>query len=239
MAIKIDLLPAYVQLRKKFHRTLAWCIAFTGLVAGGLLMALHQRKLELQTAQTNLVAAQAVAAKTTAAKSGAEKATADAAPYISAVNFMTGASKTGPQRAALIDLIRRAIDIDAVVSSIDVSNGQTVVIKATVRNPDEYARFLLNLRRASDTEGGTLFKGLPTATGPGGFANGAVPFQTPLPTGEIVPILYPVQVEAQGTLLNPVQLPTDPVGGAPAAGGAAGGPPPGVGTPPTTGTPAT
>lgn len=217
MAIKIDLLPVYVKLKRNLHRTIAACLVLTGLVVGGLLLVLQQRKLELQTAEENLAAAQAVAEKATAAKGRASAATAEAAPLVGVVSFMAGAAKTGPQRAALVDLIRRSIDIDAIVSSIDVSDGQKVIIKATVRNPDEYARFLLNLRRASDVNGGTLFKGLPVAAGPKGFANGAVPFRTPLPTGETVIIVYPVDVVAEGTLLNPVQLPPDPTGAAPAA----------------------
>jgi hypothetical protein len=138
-----------------------------------------------------------------------------------AINFMTASTRTGPQRAALLNLVRQYIYEDAIVSSIDISDGQKVSIKATVRTPDEYARFLLNLRRAT----GILFKGLPTASGPGGFANGAVPFLAPTSTGEPVPIIYPIVVTAEGVLQNPVQIPPDPVGGAPAPGGQPGGPP--------------
>lgn len=217
MAIKIDLLPAYVKLKRTFHRVLAACVVALGVVVGGLLMALQQRQLELETAQTNLAAAKIVADQVAAAKRETDQATSDAAPLIATISFVTGASKTGAQRAALIDLIRRYIDVNAIVSAIDVSDGQKVVITATVRTPAEYARFLLNLRRASDTNGGTLFKGLPVTTkGPPGFANGAKPFELPLESGEIVPILYPVDVVAEGTLLNPVQLPPEP-GGAAAA----------------------
>ncbi len=235
MAIKIDLLPGYVKLKRDLHRSIAACVVATGAIAGVLLMVLEQRKLDLQTVEANRLVAEAVAAQVTAASNAKSASDAEAAPLLNAVSFMSAASKTGPQRAALLNLIRQYIYEDAIVSSIDVSDGQKVVIRATVRNTSEYARFLLNLRRASDTQGGTLFKGSPVASGPGGFANGAVPFVRPSGdgTGQAVPIIYPINVSAEGVLLNPVQLPPDPVGG-PAAGGAGfpGGPPPGVGGPP-------
>ncbi|WP_123580370.1 hypothetical protein [Abditibacterium utsteinense] len=215
MAIKIDLLPGYVKLRKDLRNSITACIVATGAIAGVLLMVLQQRKLDLQTVEANRVVAAGVAAQATAATTAKANTDAKAAPLINAVSFMAAASKTGPQRAALLNLVRQYIYEDAIVSSIDVSDGQKVVIKATVRNPDEYARFLLNLRRASDTQGGTLFKGLPVASGPGGFANGAVPFVRPSGdgSGQAVPIIYPVSVSAEGVLLNPVQIPPDPVGG--------------------------
>jgi len=218
MAIKIDLLPGYVKLKRNLHRSIAACVVATGAVAGLLLMVLHQRRLELETAQTNLAAAEAVVSQVTAATGERTTAEAETAKFTNAISFMTAASKTGPQRAALLHLVRQYIYEDAIVSSIDVSDGQKVVILATVRDPNEYARFLLNLRRASDANGGTLFKGLPVASGPGGFANGAVPFLRPSGdgSGEPVPIIYPVSVRAEGVLLNPVQVPPDPVG-APAA----------------------
>ncbi|HEX8465214.1 MAG TPA: hypothetical protein VF627_11405 [Abditibacterium sp.] len=248
MAIKIDLLPAYVKLRRDWHRSLAACVVVAGLVVGGLLTLLYQRQLELETAKTNLAAAQLVQTKTATATSNTATINGQAAPYVSAISFMSAASKTGPQRAALLNLVRQYIYGDAIVSSIDISDGQRVVIRATVRDTDEYARFVNSLRRASDVQGGSLFKGLPTASGPGGFANGAVPFLPPVANGEpAVPIIYPISVSAEGVLLNPIQLPPDPVGGAGAAGapggvpGGPGGPPPGVpggpGGPPGAGVP--
>lgn len=222
MAIKIDLLPGYVKLKRNLHRSIAACVVATGAIAGLLLMILHQRRLELETAQANLAVAETVVAQVTTATGEKTAALTAAAPLTNAVSFMAAASKTGPQRAALLHLVRQYIYEDAIVSSIDVSDGQKVVILATVRDPNEYARFLLNLRRASDANGGTLFKGLPVASGPGGFANGAVPFLRPSGdgSGEPVPIIYPVSVRAEGVLLNPVQVPPDPVGApaAPAAG---------------------
>lgn len=221
MAIKINLLPGYVKLRRNLHRSIAGCVVATGAVAGLLLMVLQQRRLELETAKTNLAVAEAVVTQVTTATGEKTKALTDAAPINTAVSFMSLASKTGPQRAALLHLVRQYIYTDAIVSSIDISDGQKVVILATVRNPTEYLRFVLNLRRAADVNGGTLFKGLPVASGPLGFANGAIPFVRPGGDGtdEPVPITYPVSVRAEGILLNPVQLPPDPVGApAPATG---------------------
>lgn len=219
MAIKIDLLPGYVKLKRNLHRSIAACVVATGAIAGLLLMVLQQRRLELETLQTNLAAAEAVVTKVTTVSAQKNGDLTLTAPITNAVSFMSAASKTGPQRAALVNLVRQYIYEDAIVSSIDVSDGLKVVILATVRTPDEYARFLLNLRRAADVNGGTLFKGLPVASGPGGFANGAVPFLKPSGdgSGQPVPIIYPVSVRAEGVLLNPVLIPPDPVTGAGAA----------------------
>lgn len=214
MAIKIDLLPRYVKLKRNLHRSIAACLVVTGAVAGLLLVILQQRRLELETVKTNLQTAQTVVAQVTTATSEKTTALTGAAPIANAVSFMTAASKTGSQRAALLHLVRQYIYEDAIVSSIDISDGQKVVILATVRTPDEYARFLLNLRRSADVNGGTLFKGLPLASGPRGFANGAAPFVRPNGNGtaDPIPLVYPVSVRAEGFLLNPVLLPPDPVG---------------------------
>ena len=219
MAIKIDLLPGYVKLKRNLHRSIAACVVTTGVIAGGLMTVLHQRQLELETAKTNLAAAEVVAAKATSVAAEKTASQTAANPITTAVSFMAASSKTGPQRAALLHLVRRYIYQDAIVSSIDISDGQKLTILATVRNPDEYAQFLLNLRRASDANGGTLFKGLAVASGPGGFANGAVPFlrATGDGSGNPVPQIYPVSVTAEGVLLNPVQIPPEPAGTAAAA----------------------
>ncbi len=216
MAIKINLLPEYVKLKRNLHRSIAACVVATSAIVGLLLVVLEQRRLELETVNTNLAAATVVANQVTAVTGEKTTALGATAPLTNAVSFMAGASKTGAQRAALLHLVRQYIYEDAIVSSIDVSDGTNVVILATVRTPDEYAKFLNNLRRAADVNGGTLFKGLPVASGPGGFANGAVPFLLPDGNGSTdpVPILYPVSVTARGVLLNPVQIPPDPTGAA-------------------------
>ncbi len=223
--LKINLLPGYVKKKEILKRTIIGCVVATGLVASGLLVVLEQRRLDLQTVNTNLAAAQTVASQATTVEAEKNASLGTAAPITTAVSFMASASKTGPQRAALLNLVRQYIYEDAIVSSIDISDGQNIKILATVRTPDEYARFLLNLRRAADVNGGTLFKGLPIASGPGGFANGAVPFlrNGGDGSGQPVPQIYPVNVTAQGVLLNPVQIPPDPVGDAPAGGAGAAG----------------
>jgi hypothetical protein len=84
-------------------------------------------------------------------------------------------AKTGSERAALIDLLRRYIYEGAVVSTIDLSDGTTAKINATVATPQDYAQFLLGLRSGSvSNPGGQLFAQDPrsnavTASGiPGG-----------------------------------------------------------------------
>lgn len=217
MAIQIDLLPGYVKLKRQLHRSIAACIVGTGIIASGLLLVLQQKKLDLQTLKQDRDVWVAVAAKTDAAATAKTAAITETAPIASAVGFMTGATRTGPQRAALLDLVRQYINEDTIVDSIDISTGTAVTINATVRDPDQYATFLLNLRRAADINGGTLFKGVPTASGPGGFANGAIPFIPPGQSADAVPIIYPVKVVATGNLLYPIQLPVEPGGAAPAA----------------------
>jgi hypothetical protein len=219
MAIKIDLLPGYVKLKRNLFRSIAGCVVAVFLVLGGLTMVYTNETLKLQTVEADRDVMTAVATKATTAGTQATTYASQAAPAEGAVNFMVASSRTGSQRAALLTLINRYILGSAIVSSIDVSDGQKLTIKATVKDPQEYALFVRNLRRGADEQGGVLFKGLPVASGPGGFANGAAPFVPPIaPDGEPVPILYPINVTAEGTLLNPVQVPADPVGTAPAAG---------------------
>jgi hypothetical protein len=228
MAIQIDLLPGYVKLKRQLHRSIAACIVVTGIIASVLLTVLQQKKLDLQTMETDRDTWKAVASKTDAATAGATAAEGSTAPIAASVGFMTGSLKTGPQRAALLNLVSKYINEDTIVDSIDISNGTSVTINATVQNPDQYAVFLLNLRRAAKANGGTLFSDLPvTSKGPGGFANGAVPFIKPFVTTEPVPIIFPIQVTATGTLLNPVVLPTEPGAAAAPAAGAPGAPPAG------------
>jgi hypothetical protein len=223
MAIKIDLLPGYVKLRRDLHRSIAACIVATCVVVSGLMFALKKKQLDLETATTNLQVMTAVATQATAAQTEATNAQTASAPVENAVAFMTAASKTGPQRAALLDMVRDAINEDTIVRKIDISDANNVIIEATVRTPDEYRAFLLNLRRASAEQGGLLFEKNPTANGVGGFANGAAPFLMPTsPNGEPVPIVFPINVIATGSLLTKIYIPQDPTGGAAPAAGATG-----------------
>jgi len=245
MAIKIDLLPASVGLRKTFNRLLSASLLSLGLLLAGLTLVYHSRQLELQTAQTNLDVAKAVAAKTTAADTATTTANSARASFDAANSFMLASSKTGTERSALVNFIRQYIYENSVVKSIDITDGKTVTIVATVTTPNEYADFLLRLRNAT----GVLFNGNPrlTTAGVGGYGNGAQPLVVPQPEAGSAPIVvnYPITLTAVGTLLNPIQLPVDPVGGgtttaagAPGIpggppGGVAGGPPRPAGGPPT------
>ncbi|RYG70579.1 hypothetical protein EON80_07565 [bacterium] len=229
MAIKIDLLPGYVKLRRNLNRSIVGCVIAAGVVFTGLSLVLKQRQLELETLDKNLEVMTARATEATTAANAETAAKAASAPAESSIAFMSNVSKTGSERAVLLDMIRDAINEDTIVQSIDISDGAKCTIKATVRTPDEYAAFLLNLRKASATQGGALFKADPVSSGPGGFANGAAPFVLPTsPTGEPVPIVYPISITAVGDLKNPYSAPADPTAGAAAAapGGA-----PGIGGP--------
>jgi hypothetical protein len=229
MAIKIDLLPAYVGLRRWFKRAL---IASAALVAaiGAILFLLHykgQQQLaklnqELQGVETNARATEAAETAKTAAETAA-------APLQAFSDFVVAAGKTGAERAALLDMVRRYIYGGAVVSAIDISNGQTVRLSATMTTPDDYARFLLNLRRGSASNGGPLFAAEPRtnsvrSTGVPGGPTRAFVAPGPGPTART--IQFPLQISAEGTLKDPVVVPTETgAGGSAAPGGGPGGPP--------------
>ena len=118
------------------------------LVGTGLVMALDAKQKELQTAKTNLAVVTAVAQQTTNAQTAQTTAETTMKPISDTVAFMLASSKSGPQRAALLNQVRQYIYVDTVVNSIDLSDGQTVKVSATVKNPLQYAQFLFNLRRA-------------------------------------------------------------------------------------------
>ena len=226
MAIKIDLLPGHVQQRRILQRTIALSVLALALVGTGLVMALDAKQKELATAKENLAVATAVSAQTTAAKSVEDTAISDAQKYQDTVAFMLVAGKSGPQRAALLNQVRQYIYIDTVVQTIDLSDGQNAVVEASVKNPNEYARFLLNLRRAgppatgdTTTDAGPLFAAAPKASGVGGFNNGAATFVPPAtPIDQPVIIVYPLKVKAQGPLKYPIPVIPDPTTGATGAG---------------------
>jgi len=221
MAIKIDLLPEYVPLRRKLKWTVSACVVTLGSTAAVLAVVFQYQTLQLSTLQSNVEIQTKVADQSRKATEAAAKATSDAAPKQGVVDFIYAASKTGAERAALLHEIREYIYQDAVVSSIDVSDGQTVKIQATVKDSDAYAAFLNTLRNGSETRLGPLYEGLPTASGVHGFPEGSAVFVPPIPelNGQTVVMMYPITVAAEGKLKNRVVLPVDPVGGsAPAAG---------------------
>lgn len=233
MAIKIDLLPGYVGLTKVFRRVVTLSLLSLGLLLAGLALVYHSKQLELLTAQQNREVAVALAAQTTAAETATTSANSARAGYDAANNFMLASSKTGSERSALVNLIRQYIYENSVVRSIDVTDGKNVTIVATVTTPDEYAQFLSRLRNAT----GVVFAAnpLPRVSGVGGFANGASPLVVPQPEAGSSPVVvnYPITLTAQAVLLNPIQVPTDPVSGAaPTPAGGPGIASPGAPSPP-------
>jgi hypothetical protein len=255
MSVKIDLLPGYVGLRRWFKRLSYGAAGLVALVAIVLFLFYRQSQQTLAVKQQDLEAIRPIAEQARTAQAAATQAEADAKPVETAVTFMVKAGKTGPERAALIDLVRRYIYGGSVVSSIDISDGQTVKINATVTDPQAYARFLLSLRQGSATNGGVLFAQDPRSNAV--VANGIPggPNETfVLPTASTEPIIvrYPLNISATGSLKNPIEIPTEtgaaaatttgppgmPPGMSGMPPGMSGGPPPGVPTgPPPSGTP--
>jgi len=238
MPLRINLLPEYVRLERRFKRIAAACVAIFACVALVLFALYYKQGQNLATLQVNLDNIDAVAKQAESVAAEAKAANAASAPKRGAVEFAVAASRTGAERAALLELISRYIYGEAVVNSLDISDGQNVTIHATVRNPDQYARLLNNLRRGSDANGGPLFAGLPAASGVPGFPpprpgeSGAQQNQaggegqpgqptTALSANQPSIIVFPVGVTATAVLKYPVQLPADPANAAPA--GAAGG----------------
>jgi hypothetical protein len=246
MAIKINLLPQSYDLKRKRARVGIGMGALLGLTALsiGLIYASDKKQLEKVTADE--AAVKIVETQTTTAETATQAAESEAAPVKGVVAFMADASKTGAERAALLDLMRRYIYGGAVVSDLDLSNGTDAKIAATVRTPDEYARLLLSLRRGALPGLGQVFDGAPGASGVPGFPEGR-----PLPpegalTYTPTPITFPFRIDAAGRLktdpANPrnslLFVPPEPPGTATAAVNAAGGAPGGSGGPPPGGPPA-
>ncbi len=234
MAIKIDLLPGHVKQRRNLELAIAASVLTVALVGTGLAMALDSKKKELGTAKQNLAAVTVVSNQTKAAADTETAAVTAAQPFRDTITFMLTAGKSGPQRAALLNQVRQYIYIDTVVQSIDLSDGQNAVVQASVKNPNQYAQFLFNLRRAgpppagtTTTDAGPLFALAPKASGVGGFNNGAAAFVPPaIPTDQPVILVYPLKVTAQGPLKYPIPVIPDPAlaNGAAGAAGATGAP---------------
>jgi hypothetical protein len=217
MAIKIDLLPGYVGLRRVFRNLLLGAAVLIGSVAAVLFLVYYKNQQELTAIATSLENVQSNANATKAAEGATATATSEAAPYEAVVKFMVAAGQTGPERAALLDLVSRQIYGGAVVSAIDLSDGQTARLNATVGTPEDYAQLLLELRRGSATNGGSVFAADPRTnqvvpSGIPGFP--AAPFRIPEPGAEPELIRFPLPVSITATLLNKVVLPGEPTGAA-------------------------
>lgn len=239
MAIRIDLLPRYVGLRKWFKRILAACLALVGIFAVVLFALYYRDQLRLQTLKTNLENVRLIAQKTDDANAAAATAVGKAKPLQDTVNFFVDASRTGSQRAALLDLVRRYIYEGAVINTLDMSDGQTLKYSATVRTPDEFARLLNNFRRGTQPTG-VLFSELPSGLGILGYPrrsavtekgkDGAAKDGTAQPAGAtgdtgnqenigetLRYIQFPNKIDGAGKLRQPLTIPVPP-GDTPPAG---------------------
>jgi hypothetical protein len=232
MAIRIDLLPRYVGLRRWFKRLLVACLSLVGVFAAVLFVLYYRDQLRLDTLKTNRDAFQKVATLADTAQAAADKATNDAKPFQDTVNFFVNAGRTGPERASLLDIVHRYIYTGAVINSLDISDGQNAKFTAMVKTPDEYANFLNNLRRGT-APAGILFTDLPAGAGIPGYNNGlTTTAQGGQPTAQAAPaqagaaaeataqsvpyIVFPLTINANGKLLNPIVVPAEP-GAAPVA----------------------
>ena len=247
MAIRIDLLPRYVALRRIFKRIAIVCALVVMVLGTGLSAFYYQDYLKLQTLKANVETYKPIAANALATEKRANDKVAEAQPLQTTVNFFVDAARSGSERAAILDLIRRYIYDGALIASLDISDGTTAKLTASVRTPDDYARFLLNLRRGKAPTG-ILFSNDATASGIGGYPAGSTtsapaPTAPPVPGGPpLVPTqapaggnfeVFPNNIPASATLKDPIVVPAPPgeaaapaAAGAPAAAAAA--PPPGA-----------
>lgn len=236
MAIRIDLLPGYVGLRRWFKRILAACLFAVVAFAAILFLLYYNEQLRLQTLLANRNNIESFAKQAEAAEAAAAAAEGQAKPMQDAVNFFVDAGRTGAERAALLDLLHRYVYAGSVVGAIDLSDGQTAKMTAMVRTPDDYARFLLNLRRGT-VPTGVLFSELPSGSGIMGWPNksgraggqgaGAAAGAPAVPGGQvggaaagtaITYQVFPNSITASAKLREPIVIPSPP--GEAAAGGA-------------------
>lgn len=237
MAIRIDLLPGYVGLRRWFKRILVGCVALIGVFAAVLFLLYYRDQLALQTLKTNRQNIEAFAQKTEAAEKAKADAEAQARPMQDAVSFFVDAGRSGSERAALLYLIHRYIYADAELKLLDLSDGQNAKMEARVASPDKYANFLMRLRNGT-VPTGVLFKNLPSGAGIKGYPDesganaqqggqAGAPDMVPTAAGEpgaegqdtgMGMIRYrnlPNSISINAALNEPVVVPAPP-GGAPA-----------------------
>ena len=231
MAIKIDLLPGYVRLRRVLKWALLGSFVIVTAVGSVLYVLFIQKKNEVTVAKQNLDMWKPIADDATKVAGEATAKDASLANLQSTVQFFADATQTGPRRAVVVDLIRRYIMSDALVSSVDISDGKNVTIVASVADSEKYSDLLLNMRRGtlnalpiSDIP--YVWKALPKASGIPGYPLPNVPI--PNVTGnEPIPKTFPLNISIAGPLLDDLGFTTPVANGeatAPAAG-AAGAPP--------------
>lgn len=227
MSVKIDLLPPYVKLRAQRRLWSKIAPLLLALVALALGYAYYQMQNNVRLVREAHEALAERETRTTAAEAATTKAKTAAAPLQSAVKFMVDAGKTGPERAVLINIIRNYIYEGADVSSINIMDGRTVTIVASVESPDEYANFLYRLRQGSVSNNGTLFAADPKSNAVT-VANVPVPggpnetFIRPAPGFAPVPVIYPLTVTTIGILKDPITIPNESGAATTAAAGAGG-----------------
>ena len=237
MAIRIDLLPRYVGLRRWFKRVLLACISLVGVLAVVLFAFYYSEQLQLQTLQENRDAFEKVAKLAEEETKKKEQFVKDAQPLRDTVSFFVDAGRTGPERAALVDIIQRYIYRGAVISLLDLSDGQNVKLSAMVRTPDEYAN-LLNVLRRGTVPTGIAFKNLPSGAGIKGWpgtsggatqAGGQQAAAQPgtggaTDTTSLGYQIFPNSITLQGAMRDPIVVPVPP-GDVPVVTNAPGAPP--------------
>lgn len=250
MAIRIDLLPRYVGLRRWFKRILLACLSLVGVFAVVLFALYYREQLRLETLKENRDAYEKIAKEAEAAADEAKKKEAEAKPLQDNVNFFVDAGRTGPERAALLDTVHRYVYNGAVISLIDLSDGQTLKFTAAVKTPDEYANFLNNLRRGTapvgilfaDLPSGAGILGYPSQSGASQAGQPGQPGQQPAPgqpgqaagapTLSVGYQVFPNVINAAGKLREAVVIPIAPGETAAPAAGAEGQPAPPPAPPP-------
>ena len=232
MAIKIDLLPGYVRLRRVLKWALLGSFVIVTAVGSVLFVLYNQKKNEVTVAKDNLLMWQPIAKDATDVGAAATAKDASLATLQSTVQFFADATQTGPRRAVVVDLVRRYIMSNALVSSVDISDGKNVTIVASVTDSQNYSDLLLNMRRGtlnqlplSDIP--YVWKALPKASGIPGYPLPNVPI--PNVTGnEPIPKTFPLNISIAGPLLGELEFTTPVANGeavAAAPAGAAGAPP--------------
>ncbi len=130
---------------------------------------------------------------------------ASLAPKQTTVDFFAAASQTGPRRAAVIDMLKMYINADSLVSAIDISDGKTVLITASIKDTDDYGNLLLNLRKgfiSHDPKPATptIFDSEPVASGVKGYPLPEPPLPPIIRFGELVPRTFPLDVNIKTSL---------------------------------------
>lgn len=218
MATKIDLLPRYVPMRRRFKR---WSYAMGALSLATLLFILavdNRQKAKLGITTTNADTVKARADITDSVESSTATIVGQTAASADAVKFFTDAAKTGGQRAQLIDEVRRYVLGSMKVDSMDLSTANATM-QAGIPSKNAYVEAIRVLRQAELDNvfvvNTTKFSGISTFNQrpPAEFVSGIAS------PGSV--LVYPDRVNIATTLVHPSTEPSPPggaVGTAPAGG---------------------